>query len=129
MRCVRKVLVGLHEAREPLGRRRRPGRREVLVVHVDPRRRLARELGRAAARTAVRAWLLLGIGADDAERDDRNDRRDRGDDTDGCDSPHGRMMTGVPAGVASNSRFATGFGNRMQPFETAWPIDHGWFVP
>src|SRR5258707_11831788 len=129
MRSFRRVLVGLHGPGEHLGGRRRPGRGGVLVVQVDPRGRLARELGRAAARTAVRACLLLGIGAEDAERDDRHDPRDRGDDTDGCDSPHGRMMTGVPAGVASNSRFATGFGSRMQPFETAWPIDHGWFVP
>ena len=27
------------------------------------------------------------------------------------------------------SRASVAFGSRMQPFETAWPIDHGSFVP
>src|SRR5262249_2305827 len=39
------------------------------------------------------------------------------------------ITTGVPAGVALNSRCRTSLWSRMQPFETAWPIDHGSFVP
>src|SRR5207248_3623501 len=44
-------------------------------------------------------------------------------------TPHGWTTTGVPAGVARKIRRSTAFGNRMQPFETARPIDHGSFVP
>jgi hypothetical protein len=39
------------------------------------------------------------------------------------------MKTGVPAGTSLNRRCMTAFGTRMHPFETAWPIDHGSFVP
>jgi hypothetical protein len=39
------------------------------------------------------------------------------------------MMTGVPPRVSAKSLFSVGFGTRMQPFETARPIDHGSFVP
>ena len=39
------------------------------------------------------------------------------------------MRTGVPLSAWSNSFFSAAFGIRMQPFETALPIDHGAFVP
>jgi hypothetical protein len=35
----------------------------------------------------------------------------------------------VPFSVCLNSLRKTGFGSRMHPFETAFPIDHGAFVP
>jgi hypothetical protein len=39
------------------------------------------------------------------------------------------MTTGVPAGVERKSRRSTELWTRMHPFEAAWPIDHGSFVP
>ena len=42
---------------------------------------------------------------------------------------YGWMTTGDPPGVALKIFSSVAFGTRMQPFETAWPIDHGWFVP
>src|SRR5712691_5728225 len=42
---------------------------------------------------------------------------------------HAWMSTGVPPGVSAKSLFSVGFGTRMQPFDTARPIDHGSFVP
>ena len=46
----------------------------------------------------------------------------------GADS-YGWITTGSPPIVAAKSRFSVPFGTRMQPFETARPIDQGAFVP
>jgi hypothetical protein len=35
----------------------------------------------------------------------------------------------VPPGASANTLLNVRFGRRMQPFETARPIDHGAFVP
>jgi hypothetical protein len=42
---------------------------------------------------------------------------------------YGWMTTGDPPRVASKIFISVAFGTRMQPFETARPIDQGWFVP
>ena len=39
------------------------------------------------------------------------------------------MMTGVPASAISNTSRSTSFGSRTQPWDTAWPIEDGSFVP
>ena len=43
--------------------------------------------------------------------------------------PQGWMTTGVPRGAAPKIFRSVAFGTRMQPFETARPIDHAAFVP
>jgi hypothetical protein len=35
----------------------------------------------------------------------------------------------VPLSACAKTLRSAAFGSRMQPFETAWPIDHGSFVP
>src|SRR5207344_60285 len=56
-------------------------------------------------------------------------RQHRRHEDDADPARHSVIVTGVPAGVAANSRLSTRFCTRMQPFEAARPIDHGSFVP
>src|SRR5207237_3127429 len=43
--------------------------------------------------------------------------------------PHSLMRTGVPFRAWAKTRRSISFGIRMQPFETALPIDQGALVP
>ena len=121
------------QALEPSLRRRRPGGRGVPVTDVGPRRDRLLRLREVVAAAAVRPRVDLGIDRHPLPRGRRQRRRkpraEDGEREDDDAAPHRRITTGVPAGVTSYRRRSTGLRTRMQPFETACPIDQGSFVP
>src|SRR5512133_525520 len=129
---VRLVARG-DDAFEAARWRGRTGRRYVAVAHVDPRRDRPLRLLDVVAPAAV--WPRVRPRVDEARlpRGRRERRRQprtqRGSRDDERPPPHCRITTGVPAGVTLKSRRRTSLRTRMQPLETARPIDHGSFVP
>src|SRR5205085_11877988 len=102
---------------------------EVLVVHVDPVRRVVREDRGAVAGAPVRLRLHEGIRAARPERGNGGGDRQDADGREHEGAPHGAMMTGVPGTTSRQRRSRTSFCTRMQPFEIERPISQGWFVP
>ena len=109
----------LDDTGEGAKRRRRPVRREIAVVDVDPVRGQPREELRPVALAAVGERLHVRVGLDVREPPGRRGEGERNESGDGERATHVRIITGVPATASAKTRRSVPFGSRMHPFETA----------